>query len=382
MEARDQIKTVLIALILSISWVAPGYAQKGKIKKQDALNEISYIIDNAYEFLGKSSEQILNPQWITSLEGEDNWEILDVKIEGDTIQNPSNFIGIVTRNGLILLMTSKNTKLVSSLTYIPDKKFNLKIFKIVNYLMKRYGNELFMYSTIHLNEDRYVYLQYLSNTIMIMAQNRNGEILFRDSVKKDSIKYFKIDNIEDFENVTFTTDETIVSGFTEIGDVNAKAKGATIYSDQTFVTMRAIKKIQIEAAMMGANIIYLKNGSSKGVEDNYFSWSRAETSFSGVAYSNQLPLYSEFIKLVGDKTRFNVVMEYTMKLGGSNYKTQKVNKELRIDKIMNKDGIVIIIGQIVEVQNLNNFMVSYLTKDSFNIYYRDESTAYSYMVRF
>src|ERR1035437_2236384 len=127
----------------------------------------------------------------------------------------------------------------------------------------------------------------------------------------EATSYKTVESVDDFENVTITQVEGEIKGLYKIGDVSSKAKGTTTLSNQERVKERAYKKIKIQAAMMGANIIYLTNQRTEGNKmGGYFqSGSTAETNLTGIAYTNQLPDIEDFKKMIVDKRDFAAVFE-------------------------------------------------------------------------
>lgn len=200
----------------------------------------------------------------------------------------------------------------------------------------------------------------------------------------EATSYKKVDNIDDFENVTTTSIESETKGLYKLGDVSAKAKGTTTLSNQERVKARAFKKLKIQAAMMGGNIVLLHNQRSEGNRyGGYFqSGSTTETSLTGVAYTNQLPNLEDFKKLINGKDTFTAVQVYKMWASDSDVSKSSANNKLTITNIENDNGIVTIEGQLAGVSKYNKFRLARFNNESFSIYYQDKSTIYSYVFQF
>lgn len=200
----------------------------------------------------------------------------------------------------------------------------------------------------------------------------------------EASSYKKVDNVGDYENVTTTSIESETKGLYKLGDVSAKAKGTTTLSNQERVKARAFKKLKIQAAMLGANIVLLSNQRSEGNKyGGYFqSGSSAETSLTGVAYTNQLPNIEEFKKLVNGKNIFVATQQFKMWASDSDVSNATANNRLTITNIANDNGIITIEGQLTGVDKYNKFRLARFNNDTFSIYYQDKSTAYNYVFQF
>lgn len=200
----------------------------------------------------------------------------------------------------------------------------------------------------------------------------------------ESTSYKKVSSVDEYENVTMTAVESEVKGLFKLGDVSAKAKGTTTLSNQERVKERAYRKMKIEAAMMGANIVYLLNQRSEGNKyGGYFqSGSTTETSLTGVAYTNQLPNIDDFLKLINNRTDFIATEENKMWSSDSDVRKITSKKKLKITNIINDNGIITIEGQLEGVSKYFKFRLANFTNDYFSIYYQDKSTAYNYKFGF
>jgi len=198
----------------------------------------------------------------------------------------------------------------------------------------------------------------------------------------ESTSFKNVNSVDEFENVTLTAVESEVKGLFKLGDVSAKAKGATSLSNQERVKGRAYRKMKIEAAMMGANIIYLTHQRSEGNKSGIFQTSNAETSLTGVAYTNQLPRYDDFINLVGSRKDFVTIAVNKMWSSDADVSRTSTKKNFKIINILNENGIVTIEGQLSGETSYNKFRLSNFTNEVFSIYYKNKSTAYNYEIKF
>lgn len=192
-----------------------------------------------------------------------------------------------------------------------------------------------------------------------------------------------INNVEDFDNVTITQVESEIKGLYKIGDVSSKAKGTTNLSNQERVKERAYRKLKIGAAMMGANIIYLTNQRTEGNKYGgyYQSGSSAETNLTGIAYTNLLPNFEEFNKLIGVKKEFLAITHAKLWSSASDMSISSIERNFTIDNIQNVNGLIIISGELQGETDFFKFRVVSFDKESFNIYYEDKSTVYNIKIK-
>lgn len=224
----------------------------------------------------------------------------------------------------------------------------------------------------------------MTNTVY---KNTVQKVIFKSGRVQTFIEatsYKKVDKVEDYENVTTTSIESETRGLFKLGDVSAKSKGTTTLSNQERVKARAFKKLKIQAAMLGANIILLHNQRSEGNKyGGYFqSGSTTETSLTGVAYTNQLPNVDDFRKLINGKSIFTATHGYKMWSSDSDVAKLTADNKLTIKNIENDNGIISIEGQITGVSKYNKFRLTRFDNETFTIYYQDKSTVYNYVISF
>lgn len=198
----------------------------------------------------------------------------------------------------------------------------------------------------------------------------------------EASSFKKVESVDDFENVTISQVEGEIKGLFKVGDVSAKAKGTTAYANQERVKERAYRKLKIQAAMMGANIIYLTNQRTEGnkLGGYYQSAVPTETNLSGIAYSSQLPSFEDFKTLIADKRDFVAVTEAKLWSSGSDMSKSDLANRFTISNIINENGLIMLEGTLEGVKKYNKFRVVSFTKESFNFFYEDKSTAYNITV--
>jgi len=197
----------------------------------------------------------------------------------------------------------------------------------------------------------------------------------------EATSYKSVASVMDYDKVTITSVESEVLGLFKLTDVSSKAKGTTVYSSQERVKDRAFRKIKIQAAMFGANIIYLSNERTEGNKYGYYSSSAAETNLTGVAYSNVLPDYDKFKRLIGSRSDFTAIQKFELGGSDSDVSQDKIDKSFTIINITNENGIVLIAGQLKGENNNSSFQLVNFDENGFSIAYKSKGTAYNIVIK-
>jgi len=199
----------------------------------------------------------------------------------------------------------------------------------------------------------------------------------------EATSYKLVQNVRDYNNVTITSVENEVKGLYKLNDVSSKSKGTTVYSSQERVKDRAYRKIKIQAAMFGGNIVLLTNQRTEGNKyGGYFSSSStAETNLTGIAYSNILPDYENFKRIVGNNTSFMAIKRFELDASGSDVSEADVKKAFSITKITNENGIILIEGVLKTEDNVHVFQLASFTNDTFSIAYKYKGDAYNFIIK-
>lgn len=199
----------------------------------------------------------------------------------------------------------------------------------------------------------------------------------------ENTSYKKVNGPKDFENVTLTKVESEVKGLFKLGEVSAKAKGTTEFSNQERVKERAYRKLKIQAAMLGANIVYLTDARTQGNKygGKYSSSESAEASFSGVGYTNVLPNYEEFAALLANRTNLIAIEMVELWSSGSDMSIKQINKTVAVNKIINEAGLIMLNASIDGIDK-NVFRVVSFSAGSFVVVFKDKSSIYNLRIIF
>lgn len=198
----------------------------------------------------------------------------------------------------------------------------------------------------------------------------------------ETTSYKTVSDVTDYDKVAITSVESEVKGLYKLGDVSSKAKGTTVFSNQERVKDRAYHKMKLQAAMVGANIVYLTNQRTEGNKyGGYFqSGSTAETNLTGVAYSNILPDYEKFKQLIGNKTDFTAIKKYELGASDTDVSIEALDNAFTVSNITVDNGIVLITAKLKGENNNNNFQLASFTENTFSVAYKHKGTAYNIVI--
>jgi hypothetical protein len=131
-------------------------------------------------------------------------------------------------------------------------------------------------------------------------------------------------------------DET--DGMERIQPIYSKARGVTGISAINNVNNRALRKLRVEAAMLGADAVYITNNYQKGVQ---FS-SPVQVSYSALAYTSKV--YSlEEVKAIHASKAYYPRFRITYNRNSFSEKVKiltDISKESMITNIHEEDGVI------------------------------------------
>jgi hypothetical protein len=194
-----------------------------------------------------------------------------------------------------------------------------------------------------------------------MVKSRIQKIVFKSGrvqVFSESTSYKKVTCVEDWENVSISRLESEIQGLYKIGDISVKAKAFIESSSK--VNERAIMKLKMEAALQGANVVYIVTETSVGnkMGTQYQAGQAAETQISGITYSNSLPKYSDFAKILKDKNTILVKKQVLYNSSTSVTAYEIKNKPTPISNTQEKGSFIYATATIKDAYS-NEFRVTY-----------------------
>jgi hypothetical protein len=199
-------------------------------------------------------------------------------------------------------------------------------------------------------------------------KNMVQKIMFksgREEVFTSTLSLQAIIGANDYSKVSISESESEVAGLYKIGLVTTKARGTTFLSNQNRVKRRAYKKLKILAAMQGANTIYLTHEHSRG--NNLMG--NSSSNLTGIAYSNTLPDFESFQKMISNNKGFWAVRTSELSNSASDMIQTDVGLQFTIDRLVNENGIVMIQGHLYGELHEFRFRVVSFGEGFFTVFY-------------
>jgi hypothetical protein len=206
------------------------------------------------------------------------------------------------------------------------------------------------------------------------------KILFKSGriqIFNETTAYKKVTGADDFNKVTITSVENEVIGLVNLEDITSKAQAGTVFANMEKVKEKAIKKLKIKAAMLGANIIYLSQSQTTGFSVGNTGYTK---SLEGIAYSNILPNFDEFIHSIGNKTTFQTEEKIKFSSHDDDFSPKEFSKNVILNKIYNENGLIMINATITGVPS-SLFRVIDFTNSSYTLVWKDKDIIYNIKVK-
>ena len=198
----------------------------------------------------------------------------------------------------------------------------------------------------------------------------------------ESTSFKTVNNGRDYSNVSFTFVPSEVQGLVKLGDVSSKAKGTTVYSSMTKVKERAERKIKIQSAMMGANIVFIAQNNTTGNQvGSYFQAGKStETNLNGVAYSSSMPTYDDFAKLIGQRKTFQTYEKYELAGSSADLDSTSFSKPVDLDKLYSENGLIMFDAKIKGIDG-KTFRVIDFSTFGFTLVWKDGDKIYNFLIK-
>lgn len=206
----------------------------------------------------------------------------------------------------------------------------------------------------------------IQNTLNL---NSVSKIVFRSGRIQnfaESRSYRKVINGLDWENVTVIQTENDVKGLYQLDQVNAKAKAMTGWGSVGKMENKAMRKLLIETAMNGGNVVYLSQQNSSTRTQK----STSSSVVGGVAYSNIVPNYNSFSKLMERKDGFKYIENHSLGVNNDDMKVStQAGKLIKFDKIEKSASMIYVTAKFPKIDT-ERFRVSYFDSNQIILVYR------------
>ena len=246
------------------------------------------------------------------------------------------------------------------------------------------NNEKIVCSIKEITSDAVRYSYPGEDLINTIYKNTIEKIAFKSGrVQKfaESTSFKTITGPADYENVSVTKVESEIHGLYKLGNVSSKAKGTTTYSNMERVKERAYRKLKMEAAMQGANVVFLTQQGTQGNQagTQYQAGRTTETNLDGIAYTNKIPNFDEFSAKVKENSQYSVTTRLKLWSSGTDMVTDDFNDVMTIGRITNESGLIMVDATIPKIKE-TKFRVAFVGVNRFVLVYEDKSTIYNLVV--
>lgn len=215
-----------------------------------------------------------------------------------------------------------------------------------------------------------------------MYRNTIEKIVFKSGrvqIFKESLALGEINSAFDFEKVSITHVESEIKGLYKLDEVFSKAVGTTTLSNITTVKERAFRKLKIQAALLGGNVVFMIDQNTVGNQYGgyYQSGKATETILTGIVYSNSIPKTEDLMALLNKQKTFKVISSYyagnnSTDVEGSSY----VPDTFTAENFYTENGFVYINGQTEGNKNTVFKVVSFKNNQMI-LYWKDKKNAYN-----
>ena len=185
-------------------------------------------------------------------------------------------------------------------------------------------------------------------TVYTISRHQVTKIVFssgREEVFESPIK--EVNGLDDFEKVFITYNPEDIAGLEPTGELFSKATGVTTLSSINEVKNRALDKLTAEAAMIGANVVFIgdvyQRGNQFGGENQ--AGSSTQTTFNGTGYSTKKVNASKVKELLNTRSfhhyqthRLNRNALSPERTIATKYGIDRKPIMFRITEVLEKDG--------------------------------------------
>ena len=131
------ITSMLRSIFLVLLGAIPAFGQSKKEFREQTFAELVSIIENPFEFLGKTDSAVVAAGRPANIVGGDQWEVT-ISTASEENDMDSKLIIIGTGHGALMLMVSKSTSLIYTLFFVPHRRSQITGADIIIHLQGRF----------------------------------------------------------------------------------------------------------------------------------------------------------------------------------------------------------------------------------------------------
>lgn len=229
------------------------------------------------------------------------------------------------------------------------------------------------------------------NASYTISRHQVDKIVFASGREEIFESPFKpVSSVEDFENVYLSYIPQDVEGLKSLGQVFSKATGVTTLASINNVNNRAVRKVKMEAAMLGANVVLIGNTFQRGNQygNENVPGNATMTSISGTAYSTSPSNYNketvrdflenfQFVVLKKDKLNRNAFDKKTaiQEIYDSNMNV----KLFGFDEVYEKDGYLYVKTRYLRPKS-EELRVLFANEENITLVEQHKNSTYNYFL--
>lgn len=202
-----------------------------------------------------------------------------------------------------------------------------------------------------------------------LTTNTVSNIVFRTGriqTFAEENSFREVKNGLDWEYVTAVQTDRELKGLYQLDQVNAKAKAATGWGSVGKMENRAKRKLLIETAMNGGNVVFLtqQNSSTRTQKGT------SSSVMDGVAYGSTVPNFESFKSMVDNSHGLRYVEEHSLGVNNDDMKVSTQKGEIIKLENIEKSGHMIYVNSNFSGIDDTKFRVSYFDNDHVVLVYR------------
>ncbi len=180
----------------------------------------------------------------------------------------------------------------------------------------------------------------------------------------------------EWPKVNVATTEYETKGLYKIDYVSAKATGTTVYSSVSRVQDRAIDKLKMASALLGGNLVYIKNESLEGNIRSEQGGRTSRAQILGTVYCSQLADSINFKEILKAGNHYTLVSKLGLRNNDSNINTLKaINEPVEINSTQIEKGFIYLDLTISQKKSKIRYRVISYSAQRILVAYK-EGTAY------
>ncbi|MGY6744443.1 MAG: hypothetical protein ACXIUQ_17005 [Cecembia sp.] len=224
-----------------------------------------------------------------------------------------------------------------------------------------------------------------------ISKHQVNKIIFASGREEVYESPFKpVNSVTDYEMVYLSYNPQEVEGLRPIGQVFSKATGVTTLSSINNVNNRAVRKVKMEAAMLGANVVLIGNTFQRGNQygNENIPGNATMTSLSGTAYNTNPSNYDldeirgfleNYQYVIFKKDQFNR-NAFDKKSTLNQMYDQKLNVKLfDFDDVFEKDGFLYVRTKGLKSKT-NELRVLYANEENITLMEQHKNSTYNYFL--